>query len=264
MVLCAEEGIPEEWLARSEALTGLSRPAQTWWSKWDGMTVAKMMTPESADYRHRLFSSAEAGDWPELFELLAQRDERNAGYTINAVRPNDSTWYTFLHYAALANAPGEVAEKLLSKGHFRSIRCAAGERPVDLAKRLGHAHLLPLLEPTRKHDIPEEKLAPIQDQFHQLISEELSSFDRQHLRLPPLEVLLERDDLTMTFFLPSKFGGFVFRLQQVARPEGFDSTRNDWVLLAKNFDRMGDTEYFYVVTRYGYQLMSKGHEDAES
>ena len=39
------------------------------------------------------------------------------------------------------------------------------------------------------------KLAPPQVQFHRLISEELSPFDRQHLRLPPLEVLLERDDL---------------------------------------------------------------------
>lgn len=88
-----------------------------------------------------------------------------------------------------------------------------------------------------------------------------TGLSKDEFRFPPLEVLLERDDLTMSFFVSNRFGGFVYRLAKVGLPLGFDATIEDWVLLTKDFDRMGDTEHFYLVTPYGSLLVSKGHED---
>ena len=256
VALCAPQGIPEDWKAKTEPIKVISEP---WWARWYGWTQAKMMTPEGTSHRIRLFSAAGNHDWPEVFRILAERDERNIGYAINMIRPEEPSWYTLLHHAVQGDAPAEVVEGLLEKGHLRGIRCSKGERPVDLAKRLERTHLIPLLEPVKKHDIPRDKLAVLEKRFHEFILEQIGP--SEGLRFPPLEVLLERSDLTMTFPVPKRFGGFVYRLQKLALPAGFDCTKADWVLAIKDFDRMGDTEHYYLVTYYGYVLMSKGHED---
>jgi ADP-ribosylglycohydrolase len=256
VALCAEEGVPKEWLSRAESVKVASEP---WWSRWEGWTRASMMAPEGASYRIRLFSAARDQDWPEVFRILAERREINIGYAINMFRPDDPSWYTLLHHAVQGDASADIVEELLVKGHLRSIRCARGERPVDLARRLERTHLIPFLEPVTKCDISARKLAVLEERFHEFIGREIGP--SEGLRLPPLEVLLERGDLTMTFPVPTRFGGFVYRLQPVDLPTGFDSTKDDWVLLVKDFDRMGDTEHYHLVTVYGSVLISKGYED---
>lgn len=257
VALCAPDGIPKEWKSRTEPVKLVLEP---WWSQWDGWISAKKMAPEGANRRRRLFDAASANNWPSVFLILDEQRETSPNFKINSIRLDDPTWYSLLHYAVQGDAPVEVMEELLAKGHFRSIRCKNGERPVDTAKRLDRTDLVPLLNPLNKHDIPKRKLAILEDQFHQLIHKN-TGLSKDEFRFPPLEVLLERDDLTMSFFVSNRFGGFVYRLAKVGLPLGFDATIEDWVLLTKDFDRMGDTEHFYLVTPYGSLLVSKGHED---
>jgi ADP-ribosylglycohydrolase len=254
--LCATEGIPKEWNHRAEPVEVVS---EAWWSRWHGWTETRKMAPEGASYYFRLFDAAKVYDWSAVFQILGERKEIHSGYAINTFRPNEPSWYTLLHYAVQGDAPTEVVQELLAKGHLRAIRCAQGERPVDLAKRLERSNLVPLLEPVLKHDIPLTGLRVLEQQFHKFILDDPG--DNAGHRLPSLEVLLERSDLTMSFFLPSRFGGYVYRLHKLASPVGFDGSKEDWVLLLKDFDRMGDTERYYVVTPYGSLLMSKGWED---
>lgn len=223
------------------------------------------MSHEFATHRRRLFDAAEQGDWPDMWSLLEQSKER----TLNIVRPGCRSWYTLLHHAAARNAPAQVVEELLAKGHFRSIRCAAGARPMDLARRHGNETLIPLLEPPLKHRVPEQTLAALEEHFHAVIRETAeSSFRRlkpNALRLPPLEVLLEHDNPTMTFLVPYMFGGFVFRLQPLEFPVAADYTEERWVLLTRSYCRILDGEELdrRVITPLGSVLMTKG-PDPES
>lgn len=280
VVLCTREGIPEEWLARVEPLEEgvplleaaslqVDEPGQvesceirTIWSQWDGLVRSQMLGAESTAYRHQLFDAAERYDWPGLFELLAKFSEIDARFQINLVRPDGESWSTFLHHAVLGNAAPEVVRELISRGHLRSIRDAAGERPVDLARRLERHHLVPWLEPVVKHSVPEKTLAALEAQFHEVIRKDSCWRQDYDLRLPALDVLLEREDLLMTFQIPWKWGGFVYRLHKVPFPNGAWSTRDDWLLLARGYERMGEgSERCYVITAFGSLLMKRDDDD---
>ncbi|WP_327072191.1 hypothetical protein OG196_00755 [Kitasatospora purpeofusca] len=69
-----------------------------------------------------------------------------------------------LHQAARHNAPTEVVERLLAAGAWRTLRSADGERPVDLATRLGREALVPIL-----HPVPEVDLRAMEHLLHALI-----------------------------------------------------------------------------------------------
>ena len=232
--------------------------AETTWARWDGITRSENLDPDYVPHRHHLFDAAERHDWPGMFGLLAEwKKDRHinlyGNININIVRPDDPSWYTLLHHAALGNAPTEVVEELLSLGHFRSVRCAAGERPVDIARGLGHRHLIPLLEPEVLHPVTDEKLTALQHHFHQLILENGlgHKLNKDGLRLPPLELLLERDDRMMTFLVAHMSGGWVYRLEELAFPIWMEFTKKQWVLLARSFVRLVDWEGLYVVTSFG-------------
>lgn len=287
VVLCAREGIPEKWLAQAEPLEEnvplrhdgplqetvprqIDEPTQTEpceittaWSQWDGLVRAEMLGSDSTAYRRQLFDAAERYDWQGLFGLLARFPEMSPSYQINLVRPDGGSWNTFLHHAVQGNASSEVVKELVARGHLRSIRNADGERPVDLATRLERNHLVPWLEPVVKHSVPEKKLAALETQFHELIRKD-SAWRKygDELRLPTLEVLLEREDLLMTFQIPWKWGGFVYRLHKVPFPNGMWATRDDWVLLVRGFERMGEgSERWYVITDFGSLLMKMDDDD---
>jgi hypothetical protein len=210
-------------------------------------------------YRQQIFDAAERADWHALLGLVAdqRRDKPTASRgNINFVRPNDPTWLSLLHHAAQADAPPDVVQELLALGHFRSIRCAAGERPFDLASRLGRSDLLPLLEPVNAPGPPEATLGAFQDHFHKLIRDTaLMGSMRDDLRLPPLEVLLEQDDLTMAFLVP--FITIAYSLRQIPVPYALGPARDEWVLLARFSERMGDVERRYVITVHGHLLLER-------
>ena len=77
---------------------------------------------------------------------------------VNSSRPGSDSWYAPLHQAAHGGAPDRIVMRLLELGAWRGLRNAADERPVDVAKRRNHTHLLRILEPPRHVDVPPEVL----------------------------------------------------------------------------------------------------------
>jgi hypothetical protein len=170
---------------------------------WDGTTQAESQT------RQRLADCAKRYDWSEVFAVL---DAEPA--LVNSARPGGASWFAPLHQAAHAGAAVAVVERLVELGAWRGLRTAAGERAVDLARRGNHAHLLDVLEPPRRVDVPAETLRRIQVYFHAVIRARANHLVQEHsLRLPELEVLLELDQPQMLFQPPDMHGRFEFRLE---------------------------------------------------
>jgi hypothetical protein len=161
--------------------------------------------PAAPETRQRLADCAKRYDWPGVFAVLDAAPE-----LINSTRPEGRSWYAPLHQAALAGAPADVVERLVERGAWRGLRTAAGERPVDIARRGKHAHLVDMLEPPRLTEVPAETLRRIQVYFHAVIQARVPDAGR----LPELEVLLELAEPRMWFH-----DRFVFWLE----PDGPDT-----------------------------------------
>ena len=108
----------------------------------------------------------------------------------------------------------EVAQQLIGVWAWRTLQNARGERPVDVAERRGHRHLLGVLAPALKHLVPVGVLLKIQYHFHAVIRGRIDRQLPDHgLRLPDLEPLLELDRPHMWFPVPGMYGGFSYRLE---------------------------------------------------
>lgn len=230
------------------------------WALWDVYTQSAPLTAEAVSYRQRLFDAAEQGDWPTVLARLdLQSREKPWVSTVNLVRPDDTSWHSLMHLAVLARASAQVVEDLSSRGHFRSTRCARGKRPIDLAIELGHEELIACLEPVFVQSLPEATLAQLQNHFHNLVRE--TSSHAYAFRLPALEILLECEDLTLTFLVPMMT--ISCQLQQVAFPcpQPLDAgyVHREWLLLARLYDRMGEgCDSYYVVSSQGSHLVQRG------
>jgi len=144
-----------------------------------------------------------------VFELLSEHEE-----LVNTTRPGGASLYTPLHQAAHGGAPVEVALRLIGMLAWRTLQNVRGERPVDVAERQGHRHLLGVLAPEYKHHVPLGVLLKVQAHFHAVIRGRSERFVQEHgLRLPELEPLLELDRPHMWFPVPGMYGGFSYRLE---------------------------------------------------
>jgi hypothetical protein len=176
---------------------------------WDGVTLGRTLTPEERARRHELIDFARAHRWGSTLAILAKNRE-----LINVTRPDGYARYAVLHHAAYGGAPVDVVVGLLALGAWRTLRNSKGERPVDVARRRGHAHLLRLLEPVVLQGVALDTLQQIQQHFHELIRERAEVLvAEQALRLPELEVLRELPKPAMWFPVPGMYGGFEFLLE---------------------------------------------------
>jgi len=126
-----------------------------------------------------------------------------------------------------------------------------GERPVDIAERRGHSHLLGILVPDPKRHVPLGILLRIQAHFHAVIRGRAEREVQQHgLRLPELEPLLEFDDLRVWFAVPGMYGGFSYRLEA----EGVEAklVSESWIRVVQ-----GSGER-HEITSAGSQLVAEG------
>lgn len=102
---------------------------------------------------------------------------------------------------------------MIGLGAWRTLRNARGERPLDVAERRGHRHLLAILTPVYRHHVPRESIVRLQAHFHAVIRGRAERLVvEQQLRLPELEPLLELDPPEMWFPVPGMAGGFSYRL----------------------------------------------------
>ncbi|MGC4089274.1 MAG: ankyrin repeat domain-containing protein [Polyangiaceae bacterium] len=211
-------------------------------TQWDGITQNESLQPVWAQRRQRLADAAKAYDWRLVFELLTAAE-------VNSTRPSGRSWYAPLHQAAHGGAPLDVVRRLLALGAFRALRCAAGERPVDIARRRGHAHLSSALEPVYRHRVASEELEAIQRNFHAVIRGRVERLvDDQRLRLPELEPLLELEEPRMVFPVPGMYGAFHYELD----PSGAEA-----LLICESASRVAERwGERHEVTARGSQLVA--------
>ena len=178
---------------------------------WDGITRADNLADFADSPRQVLADAAKAYDWRKVLPLLEANPE-----LVNSCRLGGSSFYTPLHQAAHGGAPTEVVVDLIRAGAFRTIQNYRGERPVDVAERRGHRHLLEILAPQPCHQVPVGVLLRIQAHFHNVMRSEVErEITRGELRLPQLEPITELGDPEMWFPVPGMFGGFFYRLEDV-------------------------------------------------
>jgi len=176
---------------------------------WDGLTRHESLGEDSVRVRQRLAAAAKDSDWTRVLAVLAEHPE-----LVNTTRPGGSSLYAPLHQAAHGGAPVEIVQRLIGLGAWRTLQNVRGERPVDIAERRRHLHLLGILAPDLKRRVPLGILLTVQAHFHAVIRGRAEKEVREHeLRLPELEPLLEFDDLQVWFAVPGMTGGFSYRLE---------------------------------------------------
>lgn len=178
-------------------------------AEWDAVTRAHTLRPEVCAVRHELAEAARCFDWPRVLTIVGRQP-----LLANATRLDGQSWFAPLHQMAFGGAPVHLAERLIELGAWRTLRTRAGERAVDVAKQRGHGHLVPVLRPVLRREVPPQRLSRIQGHFHDLIRARAGPLVTDHaLRLPELETLLELDQPCMWMSIPGMYGGFRFSLQ---------------------------------------------------
>ena len=176
---------------------------------WDGIVAADVLNGTEAEVRRELADEAKRYDWPRMMAIL-----RKHPALVNTSRPGGGSLFAPLHQAAHGGAPPEVAEETILLGAWRTLQNARGERPIDIAERRGHKHLLGLMEPRLKRRVPIGVLLKIQSRFHDVIlGRAAAQVESASLRLPELEPLLEFELQDVWFAIPGMYGGFSYQLQ---------------------------------------------------
>lgn len=190
--------------------------------------------------RQELADAARDGDWARTVAL--------AGTTqaVNGWRPGGPSLYAPLHQAAHHGAPAEVVLELLALGAWRTLRTAEGERPVDVAVRRGHRHLVDLLQPPVTVPVGPEVLAPLDVQLAALVDSRIRPHIAVRLRHPSTEVLTELADDGLWYPVPGMYGGFHVRLREAH-------------LYVRSWCRVvGGSGQAHLVTRDGSVLVEEG------
>lgn len=213
---------------------------------WDGITRSEMLNGWAATARQALADAARAYDWPRVFEIVSEHGE-----FINSSRPDGKSQFAPLHQAADGGASPEVVHRLIKMGAWRTLQNARGERPVDVAERRGHHHLLEILKPVIKHCVPLGILLKIQYHFHEVIRGRIEKALPNHgLRLPELEPLLELDRPQIWFAVPGMYGGFSYCLESA----GIEAA-----LVTESWCRVvGGSGQRHRITSEGSQLVEEG------
>jgi hypothetical protein len=213
---------------------------------WDGITRTETLNKDAVQVRQALADAAKSYDWERVFEVLGKYEE-----LVNTTRPGGTSLFAPLHQAAHGGAPVEIAERLIGMLAWRTFQNARGERPVDVARRRGHDHLVEVLTPDFKHDVPNGVLLKIQAHFHGVILGRAESLVQEHaLRLPELEPLLELRRPHMWFPVPGMCGGFSYRLEV---------TGVECRLISESWCRVADgSGQRHQITSEGSQLVEEG------
>ncbi len=125
---------------------------------WDGITRSETLAGWGLRIRQRLADRTRSYDWPGALAILSEHPEY-----VNATRPGGQSLYAPLHQAAHGGAPARVIVDLLNLGAWRTLQNARGERPVDIARKRGHGHLIPSLEPVLERQVPLGILLTVQE-----------------------------------------------------------------------------------------------------
>ena len=186
-------------------------------------------------------------DWNALLALLRKHPQ-----LANAVRLEGSSHYAPLHQAAWHGAPLSATAGLVGNGAWRMLRNAKGERPIDVAERKGHRHLIDLLRPEIGRGVPNDVLSAVQAAFHATIVGRIGR-DREAsgLSLPQLGPMLEHGlEGPWWFPVPGMYGGFSYWLEKDGK---------DALLISESWNRViGGSGERHEITASGSRLVATG------
>jgi hypothetical protein len=213
---------------------------------WNGIRRRDTLQADALKVRDSLADAAKNYAWEEVFRIIDENED-----LLNVARLGGGSLYAPLHQAAYSGASVLVAKRLIEMGAWRTLQNARGERPVDVADRQGHKHLLEVLTPVHKHQVPIGVLVKIQHNFHEVIRRRIDQTLPEHgLRLPELEPLLELDRPHMWFPVPGMYGGFSYWL---------DITGVEAKLISESWCRVvGGSGQRHAITSVGGELIEEG------
>ncbi|KHL18341.1 UNVERIFIED_CONTAM: ankyrin [Mumia flava] len=173
-------------------------------TEWPGVVDPSLLKPELVSDANRLADAARSGAWDSVLSLL----ESSPWLGPNRWRVDGSSWFTALHQAAWHGAPVAVVERLVAMGAWRSLRTAAGDRAVDIARDRGHAHLVAALETTRDGTRDRRRYEAWDRHLTELIASRTASLEPVRYRPVPTEVVEVEGLETLWFPYPGMYGGF--------------------------------------------------------
>ena len=215
--------------------------------------------------RRKVIDSAKSANWSTMLQTLNHSDlleeitESDIGHyrrshrLINCTRTGGKAWYTPLHHAAWNGAPQSVVQELLDLGAWRTLRNSRGERPVDVALRRRHRHLIDMLTPEYPRPVSEWSIERIGIYFHAVMLGRAAKQIRENrLRLPQLAPLLEYRECTCWCTVRGMGGGFSYWFE-------FSEEDNEPKLVSESWCRMvqGSGER-HEVTANGLMMTESG------
>ncbi|MGW4241592.1 hypothetical protein [Nocardia sp. NPDC004722] len=183
--------------------------------EWWGVLDRKDLSEEMTGHADAVADAGRAGDWDRLLDLVVHypRSIKMPDDFVNSTRVGGASGYAPLHQVAWHGGPAGVAEKLIKRGAWRTLRCGVGQTPHEIAAERGHNHLLPILTPRPQHPIPQPRLAQLEHVLHAVIAGRVDDFvPGIRLRLPQVGPLTETDDPSMWMAVPGMYGGFSIEL----------------------------------------------------
>ncbi|MFE3190204.1 hypothetical protein ACFXHA_14425 [Nocardia sp. NPDC059240] len=221
--------------------------------QWWGIQERTALREDIVAYADAIADAAHDGRWDRLVSLLGGGPQEFDEWPTrsNSTRVGGSSGYAPLHQLAWHGGPVSVAEQLVAVGAWRTLRCATGQTPADIAAERGHKHLLEVLTPQPRHAVPPPRLAQLEHVLHAVIDSR--AYDLVHKarqRLPQLGPLTEATEPAMWMAVPRMYGGFSIKLTQPGDvPE---LTVESWCRV------VGGSGQRHVVRPNGFELVDEG------
>lgn len=211
-------------------------------AEWPGVRDAELFTDSHAENLNALADAAEVGDWDTVFHLLDTVPWLNA----NQWRIGSDSWFAPLHQAAWLGASSEVAAELIRRGAWRSLRNAAGERPIDIALKRNHQHLTDVLAVREPSDAEQRTFAAWNTHLSDLILERTEALKPVKFRPIPTEIIALEPLESLYFGYPGMYGGFSM------------SSVTDQLLVNSWSRIVGGSGQSHVITESGRVLVEEG------
>lgn len=209
---------------------------------WPGVIDPELLKASYVANINRLADAAKAGNWAEVFTVLDSEPLLNP----NQWRISGKSWFTPLHQAAWLGASAEVVEQLIRRGGWRSLRNANGERPVDIAQKQGHHHLLEPLTVREPGEQELQKFAAWDRHLTELIAERTRTLDPVKFRPVATEVIALEPLESLWFAYPGMYGGFSLSIHRGR-------------LCVESWSRVvGGSGQAHVITENGCVLVEEG------
>ena len=211
-------------------------------SEWQGVLDLDVLNDDLVDHADRLADAAKAGRWDAVLDLV----EHGTWGSANQWRITGRSWFTPLHQAAWLGASVGVTERLLRAGAWRSLRTADGDRPIDLAHRRGHHHLVEALAVRAVGASEERRFAAWDSHLAALIAERTGPLEPVPFRPVPTELLVMEQLETLWVPYPGMYGGFSL------------SVHRDRLFVESWSRVVGGSGQAHVITESGCVLVEEG------